>query len=76
MHHQVPFTELNTMSTTERVTSTLSAESVAGIDRIEGTVAASLPNPLSTSWPRSRREELLRPVCRSHFQNVDLPVYC
>ena len=60
------------MSTTERVTVTLSAELVAGIDRLERNRSRFIAEAVEHELARRRREELLSSVRNPHPETLDL----
>jgi hypothetical protein len=60
------------MSTTERVTVTLSAELVEGIDRLERNRSRFIAEAVEHELARRRREELLKSVRDPHPETVDL----
>ena len=60
------------MSTTERVTVTLSAGLVEGIDRLERNRSRFIAEAVERELARRRREELLRSVRNPHAETVDL----
>ena len=60
------------MRTTERVTVTLSAELVEGIDRLERNRSRFIAEAVEHELARRRREELLRSVRNPHAETVDL----
>jgi len=60
------------MSTTERVTVTLSAELVEGIDRLERNRSRFIAEAVEHELARRRHEELLKSVRDPHPETVDL----
>lgn len=60
------------MGTTERVTVTLSAELVAGIDRHERNRSRFIAEAVEHELARRRREELLNSIRNPHPETVDL----
>ena len=60
------------MRTTERVTVTLSAGLVEGIDRLERNRSRFIAEAVEHELARRRREELLRSVRNPHAETVDL----
>ena len=59
------------MSTTARVTVTLSAELVEGIDRLERNRSRFIAEAVEHELARRRREELLKSVRDPHPETVD-----
>ena len=59
------------MSTTERVTVTLSAELVEGIDRLERHRCRSIAEAVEHELARRRRESLLSSVSNPHPETAD-----
>ncbi|MGH9319792.1 MAG: hypothetical protein ACRD3V_07865 [Vicinamibacteria bacterium] len=60
------------MSTTERVTVTLSAELVEGIDRLERNRSRFIAEAVAHELARRRREALLSSVHNPHPETADL----
>lgn len=60
------------MNTTERVTVTLSAELVEGIDRLERNRSRFIAEAVRHELARRRREALLRSVRKPHPETLDL----
>ena len=60
------------MSTTERVTVTLSAELVEGIDRLERNRSRFIAEAVRHELARRRREALLSSVRKPHPETLDL----
>ena len=60
------------MSTTERVTVTLSAELVEGIDRLERNRSRFIAEAVERELARRRREALLSSVHNPHPETADL----
>jgi hypothetical protein len=59
------------MSSTERVTITLSADLVAGIDRLERNRSRFISEAVKHELARRRREDLLRSVRQPHPETAD-----
>lgn len=60
------------MNTTERVTVTLSAELVEGIDRLEKNRSRFIADAVRHELARRRRDDLLRSVRKPHLETRDL----
>lgn len=60
------------MSTVERVTVTLSAELVEGIDRLERNRSRFIAEAVEHELARRRREALLRSVDHPHLETADI----
>ena len=60
------------MSTTERVTVTLSAELVKGIDRLERNRSRFIAEAVEHELARRRRESLLSSLSNPHLETVDV----
>lgn len=60
------------MSTTERVTVTLSAELVEGIDRLERNRSRFITQAVEHELARRRRDELLSSISNPHPETADL----
>jgi len=60
------------MGTTERVTVTLSAELVEGIDRLERNRSRFIAEAVARELSRRRREALLMSISRPHTETAEL----